>query len=72
MEPAKKSTPDAQDRMTRLRTKASELPHEADPKALATAVRDEARAPRRRRQSRSRDYEVLHALGFFSVDSTSV
>jgi len=33
-EPANKYTPDAQDRMTRLRTMASEFPDEADPKAL--------------------------------------
>ncbi|HKS23948.1 MAG TPA: hypothetical protein VJZ76_14185 [Thermoanaerobaculia bacterium] len=33
-EPANKYTPDAQDRMMRLRTMASEFPDEADPKAL--------------------------------------
>ena len=33
-EPANKYTPDAQERMTRLRTMASEFPDEADPKAL--------------------------------------
>jgi hypothetical protein len=33
-EPANKFTPDAQERMARLRTMASEFPDEADPKAL--------------------------------------
>ena len=33
-QPANKYTPDAQERMTRLRTMASEFPDEADPKAL--------------------------------------
>jgi hypothetical protein len=36
-EPANKFTPDAQERMTRLRTMASEFPDEADPKALTPA-----------------------------------
>jgi hypothetical protein len=36
-EPANKFTPDAQERMTRLRTMASEFPDEADPKALTSA-----------------------------------
>src|ERR1043165_1952201 len=33
-EPANKFTPDAQERMTRLRTMAAEFPDEADPKPL--------------------------------------
>ena len=36
-EPANKFTPDAQDRMTRLRTMAEEFPDEADPKPLTPA-----------------------------------
>jgi hypothetical protein len=35
-EPANKFTPDAQERMTRLRTMAAEFPDEADPKAALT------------------------------------
>ena|SRR5689334_20617532 len=36
-EPANKFTPDAQERMTRLRTMAAEFPDEADPKLLTPA-----------------------------------
>ncbi|HEY6140446.1 MAG TPA: hypothetical protein VI670_22045 [Thermoanaerobaculia bacterium] len=36
-EPANKFTPDARERMTRLRAMASEFPDEADPKALTPA-----------------------------------
>ena len=36
-EPANKFTPDAQERMTRLRTMAAEFPDEADPKPLTPA-----------------------------------
>ncbi|HEY0141834.1 MAG TPA: hypothetical protein VGF48_13125 [Thermoanaerobaculia bacterium] len=36
-EPANKYTPDAQERMTRLRTMAAEFPDEAEPKPLTTA-----------------------------------
>ncbi|HEY4639872.1 MAG TPA: hypothetical protein VII75_00885 [Thermoanaerobaculia bacterium] len=36
-EPANKFTPDAQERMTRLRTMAAEFPDEADPKPLTLA-----------------------------------
>jgi hypothetical protein len=37
IEPANKFTPDAQERMTRLRAMAEEIPDDADPKPLTTA-----------------------------------